>query len=445
MGATHTVNSSGTDPVDGDPGADRRLRRRRRDRRGRSSRDLEAGVLRPRPGRHGRAGRRADPGHDGPRHPADRRLRPRRGPQVELVRRLPAVPRLPDARRPLPAGPARPGRVRHRGDRHRRRRGGVRQDARAATCCARWWSSGERLRVDHAVVSGTFCLDGETHEVDNNIWVVGDDEECVVIDAPHDVDDILDGRRRAAGQGDRAAPTPTTTTSASRRRCASAVAAPILLHPDDRPLWELTHPDELWDVDLEDGQSIKVGRRRAQGAAHARATRRARSASTSTTSAASSPATPCSTAGRGRPVGPSATPTVIKDSIRRAALRACPTTPSCTPATATTPRSAPSARPRLTRAMPDCDRMRSVPAGAAAMLRRVVTLVLALGLTASACSGDPAAEEPAAPPASRPPRRRARPRRPSASASSRGGGRRGRAERAARLVGRMPLPDLAGR
>ena len=45
--------------------------------------------------------------------------------------------RLPDAGRPLPAGPARPGRVRDRGDRHRRRRGGVREDARAATCCAR--------------------------------------------------------------------------------------------------------------------------------------------------------------------------------------------------------------------------------------------------------------------------------------------------------------------
>ena len=48
------------------------------------------------------------------------------------------------------------------------------------------------LRVDHAVVSGTFSLDGEVHEVDNNIWVIGDDEECVVIDAPHDVDAILE-------------------------------------------------------------------------------------------------------------------------------------------------------------------------------------------------------------------------------------------------------------
>ena len=37
-----------------------------------------------------------------------------------------------------------------------------------------------------------------------------------------------------------------------------AVQAPILLHPDERPLWELTHPDELWDVDLSDGFSVPV-------------------------------------------------------------------------------------------------------------------------------------------------------------------------------------------
>ena len=47
-------------------------------------------------------------------------------------------------------------------------------------------------RVDHAVVSGTFTLDGETHQVDNNVWVIGDDEQCLVIDAPHDVEAILD-------------------------------------------------------------------------------------------------------------------------------------------------------------------------------------------------------------------------------------------------------------
>ena len=47
------------------------------------------------------------------------------------------------------------------------------------------------VRVDHAVVSGTFSLDGETHDVDNNLWVIGDDEQCLVVDAPHDVDAIM--------------------------------------------------------------------------------------------------------------------------------------------------------------------------------------------------------------------------------------------------------------
>ncbi len=39
-------------------------------------------------------------------------------------------------------------------------------------------------RIDRVVVPGVFSLDGETFDVENNVWVVGDDEECVVIDAP---------------------------------------------------------------------------------------------------------------------------------------------------------------------------------------------------------------------------------------------------------------------
>ena len=113
------------------------------------------------------------------------------------------------------------------------------------------------VRVDHAVVSGTFSLDGETHDVDNNVWVVGDDEECVVIDAPHDVDAILAvvaGRQVKAILCTHAHDDHVRVAPALR----DAVRAPILLHPDDRPLWELTHADTLWDADLEDGQAIKV-------------------------------------------------------------------------------------------------------------------------------------------------------------------------------------------
>ncbi|HPE13345.1 MAG TPA: MBL fold metallo-hydrolase, partial [Actinomycetota bacterium] len=56
----------------------------------------------------------------------------------------------------------------------------------------------ESVRIDHTITSGTFSLDGETFDVDNNVWVIGNDDECVVIDAPHDVDAILEvvGDRR---------------------------------------------------------------------------------------------------------------------------------------------------------------------------------------------------------------------------------------------------------
>jgi glyoxylase-like metal-dependent hydrolase (beta-lactamase superfamily II) len=112
-------------------------------------------------------------------------------------------------------------------------------------------------RIDHAVISGTFSLDGETHEVDNNVWVVGDDTECVVIDAPHDAGRILElvGDRTLRGILCTHAHDDHVRVAPALR---DATGAPILLHPADRPLWELTHRDFLWDVDLTDGQDIVV-------------------------------------------------------------------------------------------------------------------------------------------------------------------------------------------
>jgi glyoxylase-like metal-dependent hydrolase (beta-lactamase superfamily II) len=122
-------------------------------------------------------------------------------------------------------------------------------------------------RVDHGITSGTFSLDGETFEVDNNVWVVGDDEECVVIDAPHDVDAILTivgDRRVKAIVCTHAHDDHVRVAPALRVAVNGGSGAPILLHPDDRALWELTHggPDdptgELWDVDLADDQELTV-------------------------------------------------------------------------------------------------------------------------------------------------------------------------------------------
>lgn len=118
------------------------------------------------------------------------------------------------------------------------------------------------VRVDHAVSSGTFSLDGETFDVDNNLWVVGDDVECVVIDAPHSVDDILAlvaGRRVKAIVCTHAHDDHVRVAPALREAVNDGGGAPIMLHPDDKPIWDLTHGETyLWDLDLADGLVIEV-------------------------------------------------------------------------------------------------------------------------------------------------------------------------------------------
>ncbi|HEV7897918.1 MAG TPA: MBL fold metallo-hydrolase [Planosporangium sp.] len=111
------------------------------------------------------------------------------------------------------------------------------------------------MRVDHGVTSGTFSLDGQTFEVDNNVWVVGDDEECVVIDAPHSVPEILkvvNGRKVTAivlthAHDDHVRVAP---------QLSAETGAPLYLHPADEPLWKLVHPGVPMPRPLADGQEI---------------------------------------------------------------------------------------------------------------------------------------------------------------------------------------------
>ncbi|MEV1007298.1 MBL fold metallo-hydrolase [Streptomyces sp. NPDC049881] len=112
-------------------------------------------------------------------------------------------------------------------------------------------------RVDHLVTSGTFSLDGGTWDVDNNVWILGDDHEAYVIDPAHDaaaVEAALGGRTLRGilcthAHDDHVGAAPAL---------ADRTGAPILLHPADLPLWRLTHPDRLPDGELADGQRLSA-------------------------------------------------------------------------------------------------------------------------------------------------------------------------------------------
>jgi glyoxylase-like metal-dependent hydrolase (beta-lactamase superfamily II) len=112
-------------------------------------------------------------------------------------------------------------------------------------------------RIDKAVVSGVFSLDGQDFDVDNNVWLVGDDDEVLVIDAPHDAAPILDaiaGRRVTAivlthGHNDH------ITAAVALRE---ATGAPIWFNPQDRMLWDVVHPDTAPDEDLVEGTRFTV-------------------------------------------------------------------------------------------------------------------------------------------------------------------------------------------
>lgn len=114
------------------------------------------------------------------------------------------------------------------------------------------------VRVERVVTSGTFELDGGSWEVENNVWVVGDDKECVVIDPAHDARTIVKSipRQRKV--------TAVLCTHAHNDHIngvgevCDATRAPAYLHPEDRVLWDQLYPVTP-DRELRDGDVITVG------------------------------------------------------------------------------------------------------------------------------------------------------------------------------------------
>lgn len=113
------------------------------------------------------------------------------------------------------------------------------------------------MSIDRVITSGTFSLDGGTWDVDNNVWIIGDDTECVVIDPAHDpaaIAQTVNGRTVKAillthGHDDH-------IRFAGEFR--DLVKAPIHLHREDWMLWQAVFPDTDPDHAIDDGQEFAV-------------------------------------------------------------------------------------------------------------------------------------------------------------------------------------------
>ncbi|MFF8728756.1 MBL fold metallo-hydrolase [Streptomyces sp. NPDC015171] len=113
------------------------------------------------------------------------------------------------------------------------------------------------VRVERVVTSGTFSPDGQASDVDTNVWLVGDDEEVLVVDAAHDAGAIhraLAGRRVTAVVCTHAHDDHIDAAPA----LSALTGAPVLLHPADHDLWSRTHPARTPDGDLSDGRVLTV-------------------------------------------------------------------------------------------------------------------------------------------------------------------------------------------
>ncbi|OFJ52535.1 Zn-dependent hydrolase [Mycolicibacterium grossiae] len=111
--------------------------------------------------------------------------------------------------------------------------------------------------ISRLVTSGTFELDGGSWDVDNNIWLVGDDDDVIVFDAAHTAEPIVEavaGRNVVAvvcthGHNDHVTVAP---------ELGRTLDAPVFLHPADDVLWRMTHPDSDFRA-VDDGLVLRVG------------------------------------------------------------------------------------------------------------------------------------------------------------------------------------------
>jgi glyoxylase-like metal-dependent hydrolase (beta-lactamase superfamily II) len=115
------------------------------------------------------------------------------------------------------------------------------------------------IRIDLVRTRGQFTLDGQSFDVENNIWLVGDDEEVLIIDAAHEAGPIIeavDDRRVVAivcthGHNDH--------INAALDVHGFVGRVPVCLNDEDRMLWNQLYTARGPDMPLNDGQTFEVG------------------------------------------------------------------------------------------------------------------------------------------------------------------------------------------
>ena len=91
-------------------------------------------------------------------------------------------------------------------------------------------------RIERVVTEGVVDVDGVEHKVENNTWIIGDDEEVIVIDPARDAEKILEkvGEREVLA---------VICTHGLPDHVGAAIEVAgqgrgrVALHPKDRPLW----------------------------------------------------------------------------------------------------------------------------------------------------------------------------------------------------------------
>ncbi|MGH3321406.1 MAG: MBL fold metallo-hydrolase [Streptosporangiaceae bacterium] len=105
--------------------------------------------------------------------------------------------------------------------------------------------------------TGEVTEDDESRKIETNVWLVGDDDEIIVVDAAFDAGTILDA------VGDRhVLAVVCTHAHESHSGVAAEVAArdeaPVALHPADGIIWDTIHGGEAPEINMADGGIFEV-------------------------------------------------------------------------------------------------------------------------------------------------------------------------------------------